>query len=75
MPDIFETTAAQYDDAAGELEAAARHLRIAADHLRGREVPRCCAHAWAAEGHQRNARRQLDELASLHAAKATFDVG
>lgn len=70
-PDAFETTAQQYEDTAAELEVAAQHLRVAAAHFRVREVPRGCAHAWAATGHIRNAEAWLAEHASLHAAKSS----
>ncbi len=68
--DIFESTAKKYEQSADELEAAVQHLRIAAQHFRDRNVPRGCAHAFAAYGHIRTGQTQLDENAVLHASKA-----
>lgn len=70
MSDIFETTAQSYEEAAAELETATKHLRVTARHFRNQEVPRGCAHAWAATGHLKNVQGQLDTLATLHAAEA-----
>jgi|GEM_PF-1344237 len=68
--DVREVAAQQYEAAAAELERAAAHLRWTAAHLRNAEVPRGCAHAFAAMGHLSGVRRQLDALAELHATKA-----
>ena len=65
-----ETAARRYDQSADELEAAVDHLRTAARHFRDGEVPRGCAHAFAAYGHQLNAKALFDENAILHASKA-----
>jgi hypothetical protein len=62
--------ARKYDEAATELEAAAAHLRLAAMHFRDAEVPRGCAHAFAAYGHVRSGQRLIDENAMVHASKA-----
>jgi hypothetical protein len=68
--DVLGKTAAHYEDAASELDRAAAHLRIAAQHFRAPDVPRGCAHAFAAYGHIRVAQRQIDEHAELHRTKA-----
>ncbi len=70
MPDIFETTAQQYESVAAELETAAKHLRVTAGHLRECEVPRGCAHAWAATGQLHYAQTELAALSLKHAAKS-----
>ena len=70
MAGTFETTAQQYEAVAAELEAAAKHLRITAKHFREREVPRGCAHAWAATGQLQHAQTALATLALEHAAKS-----
>ena len=71
--DLLAATAARYEESAAELERAAAHLRIAARHFRGREVPRGCAHAFAAYGHLRVVQRQIDEHAEMHRTKAQVD--
>lgn len=53
-----------------ELETQIRHLQHAAQHYRAADVPRACAHLWAARGHHLNAAGLLDEAAHLHATKA-----
>jgi hypothetical protein len=65
-----ESAARRYDEAAAELEAAVHHLRGAAQHFRDAEVPRGCAHAFAAYGHLLITQRLVDENAILHAARA-----
>ena len=70
MSDIFETTARQYEEVAAELETAAKHLCVTAEHFRAREVPRGCAHAWAATGQLYHAQTVLGTLALEHAAKS-----
>lgn len=67
---VHESVAARYEQLAAELELAVRHLRTSARHFRDREVPRACAHAFAAQGHMRTAQQQLDDLAIEHAAKS-----
>jgi hypothetical protein len=62
--------AAEYDRAADELELAVRHLRTTAQHFRDGEVPRGCAHAWAAHGHAISAERIMEEMAVLHASRS-----
>ena len=66
----LEAAALQYEAAAGELERAAAHLRWTATHFRNAEVPRGCAHAFAAFGHMSIAQKQLTDLAELHASKS-----
>lgn len=68
----YEAAAQLYDDAAVELDRAAGHCRVAAEHFRNREVPRACAHAWAAEGHVREAEDRLGQQARVHAARASL---
>ena len=65
-----EDTAARYDQCAEDLLAAADHARIAAQHYRDGEIPRGCAHAWAAYGHTTKAHILLDQNAILHSSKA-----
>lgn len=57
----------KYEAVARELEIAARHCRIAANHLKQREIPRACAHGFAAEGRVSRATRELNEIAEDHA--------
>jgi HEPN domain-containing protein len=66
----LETAAAEFDAAADELERAVEHLRVAATHFRDGEVPRACAHAFAAEGHMIEARRQVEHRAVVHRMKS-----
>ncbi len=67
---VREDMARRYEQAADELEMAVRHLRTAARHLHDRNVPRGCAHAFAAVGHIRSCERELDENAIQHAEKS-----
>jgi hypothetical protein len=69
--DPRDAAAALLDDAAEELRLAAAHLRDAANHFRNREVPRACAHQWAARGHLLNAVAAMDEQAREHAARSS----
>ena len=66
----LESAAGRYDRAAEELKAAVHHLRTAAQRFRDGEVPRGCAHAFAAYDHLRTGQTLLDENAILHASKA-----
>ena len=68
--DPREAVAARYDLAADELEAAVHHLRTAARRFRDADVPRGCAHAFAAYGHMHTAQEQVDDNAVIHASKA-----
>ena len=67
---LREQAADRYDAAADELERAAAHLRTAAWHSREQEIPRACAHAWAAHGHIVTARQQMDDNAVVHASRS-----
>lgn len=69
----LEEVARQYEEAAAELESAVRHLRVTARHFRDGEVPRGCAHSWAAWGHVCAARRRLEALAELHSSRSRAD--
>lgn len=73
MSEIFEQLAQDYEALAQELEQALAHCHTAARHARNQEIPRVCAHAFAAEGHMHNAQQQLKNLAQLHAQKARPD--
>ena len=70
MSDGLEQAARLYDGAAHELELAAQHCRTAARHFRDQVVPRGAAHAWAAQGHVREAQALLDEQSREHARKS-----
>ena len=70
MTDALEQAARLYDEAAAELELAAQHCRTAARHFRDKIVPRGAAHAWAAQGHVREAQAKLDEQSREHARKS-----
>lgn len=59
-----------WESAAAELETAARHLRTAARHMRENEVPRACAHAFAAIGHVETSDAAIKRAAQVHAAHA-----
>lgn len=66
----LEVMALEFEKAAKELELAAKHCLVAADHYRNGEVPRGCAHAFAAIGHNSSASKILMERAQFHATKA-----
>ena len=68
--DLLAATAERYEESALELDRAAAHLRIAAQHFRGRDVPRGCAHVFAAYGHVHVVQRQIDTHAEEHRTKA-----
>jgi hypothetical protein len=70
MNDALEHAARLYDEAAEQLDVAAQHCRVAARHFRDKIVPRGAAHAWAAQGHVREAQALLDEQARQHAHKS-----
>ena len=59
---------------AEKLERAAAHCRIAALHYTNRDVPRGCAHAFAALGDLSLAEGALRRDAELHAGKARIDL-
>jgi hypothetical protein len=58
------------DDVAEELRQSEAHVRVTADHFRNREIPRACAHQWAARGHLLKALEGLDEQAREHSERA-----
>jgi hypothetical protein len=62
------------EGAALELEAGAAHCRVAAQHYREREIPRAAAHAWAAEGHMREAAERLANQSREHARRSRPDA-
>lgn len=70
MTDSVDETAALLDGAAEELRQAEAHVRVAADHFRNREIPRACAHEWAARGHLLKALAALDDQAREHADRS-----
>ena len=70
MNERLEAAARLYDEAAEELELAAQHCRTAAGHFRDGVVPRGAAHAWAAQGHMREAQARLDEQSREHARRS-----
>lgn len=69
----FAKAAELYAAVAQELEMAARHSWLASEHMKAREVPRACAHAFAATGHMRVADERLGEMAKFHAAHSSAD--
>lgn len=74
MSDPRDDVAAAFKDAAEKLDRAAAHCRIAALHYENREVPRGCAHAFAALGDLKMAESSIDANARLHAGKARIDL-
>lgn len=68
--DPFTQAGADFDHAAELLELAVRHLRVAARHTVERDVPRACAHAFAAEGHIHAAKLRIAAQAVNHAAQS-----
>ena len=74
MSDPRDDVAAEFRNAAEQLERAAAHCRIAALHYTNRDVPRGCAHAFAALGDLSMAESALRKNAELHAGKASIDL-
>lgn len=74
MSDPRDEVAAAFRVAAEQLERAAAHCRIAALHYSERDVPRGCAHAFAALGDLAQARSTIDGNAVVHAGKARIDL-
>ena len=74
MADPREDVAERFKVAAEKLERAAAHCRIAAKHYMDRDVPRGCAHAFAALGDIALAHEAIDENAKLHAGKAQIGL-
>jgi hypothetical protein len=70
MSELLDKHAELYEEAARELEVAAAHLRRTAEHFRNREIPRACAHVFAAQGHLLVVHKIIEDHALLHASKA-----
>jgi hypothetical protein len=63
-----------YEASADQLEMAARHLRVAANHYRNGDVPRGCAHGFAAIGHPLNGQKLIEANAILHASRSSIET-
>jgi hypothetical protein len=74
MADPRDEVAAAFKKAAVKLDRAAAHCRIAALHYENHEIPRGCAHAFAALGDIRQAEAAIDANAILHSGKASIDL-
>ncbi len=74
MTDPRDEVAARFKEAAAQLDRAAAHCRIAALHYENREVPRGCAHAFAALGDLKQAENAIAANAVFHAGKASVDL-
>jgi hypothetical protein len=74
VSDPRDDVAEVFRRAAEKLERAAAHCRIAAKHYADRDVPRGCAHAFAALGDIALAQDAIGENAKLHASKARIDL-
>ena len=59
-----------FEEVAQQLDLAAAHARTAARHFRDRNIPRGCAHAYAAQGHLHVAQGHIDHRAVVHAEKS-----
>ena len=70
----FQAASQQFQAAAEKLERAAAHCRIAAKHFTDRDVPRGCAHAFAALGDIAIASAAIGDNAKLHAAKSSIAI-
>jgi hypothetical protein len=70
VSDPRDEAARLLDDVAEELRQSEAHVRVAADHFGNREVPRACAHQWAARGHLLKALEGLDEQAREHSERS-----
>ncbi len=75
MSEARQLVAQDFEEAAHELELAAQHLRVGAAHFVQREVPRGCAHAFAAQGHIAAATELVTSAARFHAARAAHPDG
>lgn len=69
--ETLDDVATGYDEAAKELERAAKHLRHSAELFREKEVPRGCAHVFAAYGHIQTSQTIIDKHAQVHRLKAS----
>ncbi|MDJ0790139.1 MAG: hypothetical protein QNK05_25375 [Myxococcota bacterium] len=56
-----------FTTAAEEFRRAAAHLDVAAKHFERNDIPRGCAHAFAAQGHQSRGSAALHEATRIHA--------
>lgn len=70
MSELLDKQTKLYEQAAKELDVAAAHLRTTAKHFRNKEVPRACAHVFAAQGHLSTVHKIIEDHALLHASKA-----
>jgi len=57
---------------ARQADLIAQHLEIVDRHCRERDVPRGCAHAFAAYGHLPTLSKILDQQAIAHASKSSI---
>ena len=67
---MMDAAAELYDEIAAELDRAAAHARTTAQHFRDGDVPRASAHAWALQGHLREAQAKLDAQSREHARRS-----
>lgn len=74
MTDPRDETALLLDGVAMELRESESHVRVAAQHFRDREIPRACAHQWAARGHLLKALEGLDDQAREHSERSISAV-
>lgn len=74
MTDPRDETALLLDGVAEQLRESEAHVRVAAQHFRDREIPRACAHQWAARGHLLKALEGLDEQAREHSERSISAV-
>jgi hypothetical protein len=74
MADLKDDLADRFVAAAEKLERAAAHCLIAARHYQDRNVPRGCAHAFAALGDMQIASDTILENARVHAGRARIDT-
>jgi hypothetical protein len=66
----FTAAISEIDRLTKELESALLHAKTARGHYTSADVPRACAHLWAAQGHFSHAQHAMSALAELHATKA-----
>jgi 1-aminocyclopropane-1-carboxylate deaminase/D-cysteine desulfhydrase-like pyridoxal-dependent ACC family enzyme len=70
----FRSAAETLKAAAEKLERAAAHCRIASKHFTDRDVPRGCAHAYAALGDIAVAREAIEQNSKVHAEKSVISA-
>lgn len=75
MTDPRDEAARLLDSVADELRQSEAHVRVAAQRFRDREIPRACAHEWAARGHLLKALEGLDEQAREHSERSVPAAG